>query len=124
METNNQKNDQNIIPNDADKPQKGVNVPNLRFGEFDYKWEREKLENCASIYDGTHQTPNYTKSGIRFISVENISNLYNSQKFISLDDFKKECICGKKHETGRFISSGRCAQERTLPHLKRDGMRM
>lgn len=31
METNNQKNDQNIIPNDADKQQKGVNVPNLRF---------------------------------------------------------------------------------------------
>ena len=34
METNNQKNDQNIIPNDADKQQKGVNVPNLRFKEF------------------------------------------------------------------------------------------
>lgn len=30
MEVDNKKNDQNIIPNDADKPQKGVNVPNLR----------------------------------------------------------------------------------------------
>ena len=90
METNNQKNDQNIIPNDADKQQKGVNVPNLRFNEFDVCWTTYKLEACAKIYDGTHQTPKYTKSGIRFISVENILNLYDSQKFISLEDFKKE----------------------------------
>ena len=90
METNNQKNDQNIIPNDADKQQKGVNVPNLRFSEFNVCWTTYKLETCAKIYDGTHQTPKYTKSGIRFISVENISNLYDSQKFISLEDFKKE----------------------------------
>ena len=62
----------------------------MRFSEFDVYWTTYKLEACAKIYDGTHQTPKYTKSGIRFISVENISNLYDSQKFISLEDFKKE----------------------------------
>ena len=62
----------------------------MRFSEFNVCWTTYKLETCAKIYDGTHQTPKYTKSGIRFISVENISNLYDSQKFISLEDFKKE----------------------------------
>ena len=45
METNNQKNDQNIIPNDADKQQKGVNVPNLRFNSFDSIWDHDRLGN-------------------------------------------------------------------------------
>ena len=62
----------------------------MRFSEFNVCWTTHKLEAFAKIYDGTHQTPKYTKSGIRFISVENISNLYDSQKFISLEDFKKE----------------------------------
>ena len=62
----------------------------MRFSEFNGCWTTHKLEAFAKIYDGTHQTPKYTKSGIRFISVENISNLYDSQKFISLEDFKKE----------------------------------
>ena len=43
----------------------------------------------AEIYDGTHQTPNYKKSGIMFLSVENIETMI-SDKFISEDDFKRE----------------------------------
>ena len=50
METNSQKNDQNIIPNDADKPQKGVNVPNLRFKEFiNQSWIMKKYNSFMSI---------------------------------------------------------------------------
>ena len=49
METNNQKNDQNIIPNDADKQQKGVNVPNLRFDNE--SWTESKMGNVCSKFD-------------------------------------------------------------------------
>ena len=47
MEVDNKKNDQNIIPNDADKPQKGVNVPNLRFGQFHNIWTKKSLHNIT-----------------------------------------------------------------------------
>ena len=50
METNNQKNDQNIIPNDADKQQKGVNVPNLRFSTYSDNYESTTLENITSYF--------------------------------------------------------------------------
>ena len=49
METNNQKNDQNIIPNDADKQQKGVNVPNLRFSEFNNYYSKCILDDIADV---------------------------------------------------------------------------
>ena len=49
METNNQKKDQNIIPNDIDKPQKGVNVPNLRFDNE--SWTESKMGNVCSKFD-------------------------------------------------------------------------
>lgn len=47
METNNQKNDQNIIPNDADKQQKGVNVPNLRFSRYNDLWSKTTLNTVV-----------------------------------------------------------------------------
>ena len=47
MGTNNQKNDQNIIPNDADKQQKGVNVPNLRFRQFQNIWIKKSLHDIT-----------------------------------------------------------------------------
>ena len=43
----------------------------------------------AEVYDGTHQTPNYVNEGIRFVSVEDINDLYNSTKFISEADYQK-----------------------------------
>ena len=64
-------------------------VPKLRFKEFNKSFLESKLNNIVSIYDGTHQTPNYTKSGIKFLSVENIKKLENSTKYISIDDFNK-----------------------------------
>ena len=52
METNNQKNDQNIIPNDADKQQKGVNVPNLRFSQFVGNWVKVNIKDILKILYG------------------------------------------------------------------------
>ena len=97
MEINNQKNDQNIIPNDADKPQKGVNVPNLRFNHFDYKWNKVQLKNIVNVYDGTHQTPRYTKHGVQFVSVEDIKTLDKATKYISEEDFKNEFKISPKY---------------------------
>ena len=45
------------------------------------------LNDICGIYDGTHQTPKYTDSGVKFVSVENINAPYRSQKYISEDDY-------------------------------------
>ena len=57
--------------------------PKLRFPEFNSNWTHDNLENVAEIFDGTHQTPLYTKTGVRFVSVENIEDIYKSEKYIS-----------------------------------------
>ena len=54
-----------------------------------FSLEINKLEEICEYADGTHQTPKYQKNGIPFISVENIKNIYNSNKFISEDDYRK-----------------------------------
>ena len=51
--------------------------------------EYVKLNSVCDIYDGTHSTPNYTESGVKFASVENIDNLYATRKYISEKDFEK-----------------------------------
>lgn len=70
-------------------PNKGSNIPKIRFKRFTDTWEQCELNQLTDIYDGTHQTPNYTDSGIMFLSVENISTL-KSNKFISEEAFLKE----------------------------------
>ncbi|MEA4836087.1 MAG: hypothetical protein VB133_13260 [Anaeromusa sp.] len=44
--------------------------------------EYVRLNKICKIYDGTHQTPTYTASGVKFVSVENINSLYDTQKYI------------------------------------------
>ncbi|WP_202819654.1 restriction endonuclease subunit S [Campylobacter vicugnae] len=46
------------------------------------------MEKFCNIYDGTHQTPNYTNKGVMFLSVEDIKTL-KSNKFISKIEFEK-----------------------------------
>ena len=67
------------------------NVPKRRFKEFENAegWEQRELGKLTDVYDGTHQTPNYTDSGVMFLSVENIKTL-QSEKFISEEDFEKD----------------------------------
>lgn len=64
-------------------------TPKIRFTGFDESWGKSTLNEVADIYDGTHQTPHYTKSGIMFLSVENIDTLV-SKKCISEKDFKRD----------------------------------
>lgn len=63
--------------------------PKLRFPEFTDEWEETVLEKKAYIYDGTHQTPQYVSDGIKFVSVENIHDIYNTDKFISEEAYEK-----------------------------------
>lgn len=65
-------------------------VPKLRFPEFEGNWIYQDLKSISDIYDGTHQTPKYVDSGIPFVSVENINDIYNTDKFISKEAFEKE----------------------------------
>ena len=53
-------------------------------------WKSVKLKEVASIYDGTHQTPEYTSHGVKFVSVENIENLLGTKKYISSEAFHRD----------------------------------
>ena len=68
--------------------------PKLRFkdknGNAYPEWSQEKIGNLTKIYDGTHQTPKYTDKGIKFLSVENISDIQASNKFISEEAYNTE----------------------------------
>lgn len=68
-------------------PAEGEIVPKLRFEGFEGDWEEKKLKDISSsIFDGTHQTPTYTKVGVPFYSVENLVS-GNKNKFISNEDY-------------------------------------
>lgn len=64
------------------------NIPEIRFKGFSDPWEQRKLGEVAECYDGTHQTPKYTKSGVPFVSVENIQNILGTDKYVSETDFE------------------------------------
>ena len=49
--------------------------------------EWKELSELADYYDGKHQTPKYTYSGVPFVSVENIKNIYGTNKYISKEEF-------------------------------------
>lgn len=64
-------------------------LPAIRFKGFSGEWQSLRLDQITDVYDGTHQTPMYTKSGVMFLSAENIKTLI-SQKFIAEEAFKEE----------------------------------
>ncbi|OUY08530.1 restriction endonuclease subunit S [Acinetobacter populi] len=70
-------------------PKVGSKQPEIRLKGFSGDWEQTTLGEIADIYDGTHQTPRYTSSGIMFLSVENIVSL-QSKKYISEEDFEND----------------------------------
>ena len=63
--------------------------PAIRFKGFTDAWEQRKLGDIADVYDGIHQTPDYTDNGIMFLSVENINTL-KSEKYISEEAFIRD----------------------------------
>lgn len=70
-------------------PKNGSKFPQLRFAGFADAWEQRKLGEVADIFDGTHQTPKYTDSGVKFVSVENIGTL-ETKKYISQEAYENE----------------------------------
>ena len=64
-------------------------APEIRMNGFDVDWEKKKLSAVVDVYDGVHQTPQYTNKGIMFLSVENIATL-TSQKYISEEAFARD----------------------------------
>lgn len=75
------------------------------------EFEKIKLEKVANIYDGTHQTPKYLNSGIKFVSVENINNLYDTDKYISEEAFKEFKAIPEENDLfmTRIGTIGKCA---------------
>ena len=47
------------------------------------------MGDVVDVYDGVHQTPHYTDTGIMFLSVENIATL-KSEKYISEEAFERD----------------------------------
>lgn len=56
------------------------------------------LNTICNVYDGTHQTPQYTDSGIKFASVENIADPYATEKYISVSDYEKYKIKPQRND--------------------------
>ncbi|MEX6632968.1 restriction endonuclease subunit S [Hyphococcus lacteus] len=55
-------------------------------------WEEKKLGEVSAIYDGTHQTPKYVKSGVPFYSVEHVTaNDFSKTKYIAEEVYASEC---------------------------------
>lgn len=73
--------------------------------------EYKKLNKVCKIYDGTHSTPKYTNDGIKFVSVQNINALYETDKYISEEDFRKFKITPQSGDVfmTRIGSIGVCA---------------
>jgi len=65
-------------------------VPEIRFKGFTDAWVQRKLGDVANVFDGVHQTPKYSDSGIKFVSVENIRNLTGTNKFITVEDYNSQ----------------------------------
>ena len=63
--------------------------PNLRLKGFTDAWEQRKLNDIAKVYDGIHETPNYTTYGIPFASVENIRTLA-TKKYVSKNFYEEK----------------------------------
>ena len=50
-------------------------------------WKKVKLGDVADVFDGTHQTPVYVNQGVPFVSVENIEDVWGTDKFITQEAF-------------------------------------
>ena len=61
-----------------------------RLDGFDGEWEVKPLSKICDVFDGTHQTPKYSVSGVKFVSVENITDIYSSNKYISKADYERD----------------------------------
>lgn len=73
--------------------------------------ELKKLEDFAEIYDGTHQTPKYLNTGVPFVSVQDIKNIYGTNKYITIEEYNKFKVKPRKNDVfmTRIGDIGTCA---------------
>lgn len=78
-------------------------VPKRRFKAFENEdgWVQHELGEVSEVFDGTHQTPKYMDSGVKFVSVENIYTL-ETEKYISEAAYSKE-YSNKQAEKGDVL---------------------
>lgn len=69
---------------------KNNHKPKIRFPGVTGDWELCKLKDISKIHDGTHQTPKYKDSGVKFVSVEDINDIEASNKYISTEDYETQ----------------------------------
>ena len=71
----------------------------------------KKLEDFAEIYDGTHQTPKYVNTGVPFVSVQDIKNIYGTNKYIIMEEYNKFKVKPRKNDVfmTRIGDIGTCA---------------
>ncbi|PEY35749.1 restriction endonuclease subunit S [Bacillus cereus] len=69
---------------------KNNHKPEIRFPGVTGDWGLCKLKDISKIYDGTHQTPKYKDSGVKFVSVEDINDIEASNKYISTEDYETQ----------------------------------
>ena len=76
---------------------------------FDVKLKR--LEDIAELYDGTHQTPKYVNTGVPFVSVQDIKNIYGTDKYITAEEYNKFKVNPRKNDVfmTRVGDIGTCA---------------
>lgn len=69
------------------------------------------MEDFAEIYDGTHQTPKYVNIGVPFVSVQDIKNIYGTNKYITIEEYNKFKVKPRKNDVfmTRIGDIGTCA---------------
>ena len=69
------------------------------------------MEDFAELYDGTHQTPKYVNTGVPFVSVQDIKNIYGTDKYITIEEYNKFKVKPRKNDVfmTRIGDIGTCA---------------
>ncbi|HZG10956.1 MAG TPA: restriction endonuclease subunit S [Kurthia gibsonii] len=70
-----------------------MNVPKLRFKEFDGEWEKVMLCKVSDVRDGTHDSPKYVSVGYPLITSKNLNKdgtlNFENVNYINEEDFHK-----------------------------------
>lgn len=70
-----------------------MNVPKLRFKEFNDEWNEYVLQNESDVRDGTHDSPKYVDSGYPLITSKNLTDMgtldFSNVSYLKQEDFDK-----------------------------------
>ena len=70
-----------------------MNVPKLRFKEFNEEWNEYILQSESDVRDGTHDSPKYADSGYPLITSKNLTDIgtldFSNVNYLKQEDFNK-----------------------------------